>query len=107
MSGATDKVRDRFDEGVAYARENFGKLGNPPSRKRGFQESAIVACRRARPAAARARGVGLAIGAAVAGAFRTSDLENEWVGKLSDDVKADLNTRAGAVSQSCAKPRIR
>ena len=44
--------------------------------------------------------IGLAIGAAVAGAFRTSDLENEWIGDLSDDVKADLNTRAGAVSQS-------
>ena len=44
--------------------------------------------------------IGLAIGAAVAGAFRTSDLENEWIGDLSDEVKADLNTRAGAVSQS-------
>ena len=44
--------------------------------------------------------VGLTIGAAIAGAFRASDLENEWVGELSDDVKADLNTRAGAVSQS-------
>ena len=42
----------------------------------------------------------LTIGAAVAGAFRTSDLENEWVGELSDDLKADLGTRAGAVSQS-------
>jgi hypothetical protein len=44
--------------------------------------------------------VGLAIGAAVAGAFSTSDLENEWVGQFSDDVKDELNTRAGAVSQS-------
>ena len=44
--------------------------------------------------------IGLAIGAAVAGALHTSDLENQWVGDLSDDVKADLNTRAGAVSQS-------
>jgi hypothetical protein len=44
--------------------------------------------------------VGLAVGAAIAGVFRTFDLENELVGELSDDVKADLNTRAGAVSQS-------
>jgi len=44
--------------------------------------------------------VGLAIGAAVAGAFQSSDLENEWIGELSDDVKTNLNTRAGAVSQS-------
>jgi hypothetical protein len=42
----------------------------------------------------------LAVGAAVAGAFSASDLENEWVGELSDSVKEDLNARAGAVSQS-------
>ncbi|HJY92619.1 MAG TPA: hypothetical protein VJ255_20200, partial [Candidatus Acidoferrum sp.] len=35
-----------------------------------------------------------------AGAFNTSDLENEWVGELSDNVKEDLNARAGAVSRS-------
>jgi hypothetical protein len=27
MSGATDKIRDRFEEGIAYARESFDKLG--------------------------------------------------------------------------------
>ena len=42
----------------------------------------------------------MVIGATVAGAFRSSDLENEWIGELSDDVKANLNTRAEAVSQS-------
>jgi len=100
MSGATDKVRDRFDEGVAYARENFGKLGNPLPGKEAFKKarSSLADVLDRQPLVLGA--VGLAIGAAVAGAFRTSDLENEWVGKLSDDVKADLNTRAGAVSQS-------
>ena len=44
MSGAADKIRDRFDEGVAYARENFGKLG--PGQE-SLQERAIVACRHA------------------------------------------------------------
>ena len=39
--------------------------------------------------------IGLAVGAAVAGAFRTSDLENEWVGEYSDSVKEDLSERAG------------
>ena len=36
MSEAADKIRDGFDEGVAYARENFGKLnpGKEFSRKR-------------------------------------------------------------------------
>jgi hypothetical protein len=42
----------------------------------------------------------LAVGAAVAGAFSASDLENEWVGELSDGVKEDLNASAGAVSRS-------
>jgi len=44
--------------------------------------------------------IGLAVGAAVAGAFRASDLENEWVGKYSDGVREDLSKRAGAVSES-------
>lgn len=44
--------------------------------------------------------VGMAIGAAVASAFRTSDLENEWLGEISDDAKRDLSARAGAASQS-------
>jgi hypothetical protein len=34
--------------------------------------------------------LGLAVGAAVAGAIKASDLENEWVGEFSDNVKADL-----------------
>jgi hypothetical protein len=44
--------------------------------------------------------VGLAIGAAVAGAFRSLDLENEMVGEYSDSFKEDVIERAGAVSQS-------
>jgi hypothetical protein len=44
--------------------------------------------------------IGLAVGVAVAGAFQSSDLENEWVGEYSDSVKGELNERAGAVSQS-------
>ena len=44
--------------------------------------------------------IGAAIGAAVAGAFRSFDLENEWLGQISDEVRSDLNARAGSVSQS-------
>jgi hypothetical protein len=100
MSEAADKIRDRFDEGVAYARENFSKLGNPLPGKEAFAkaQSSLADVLDRQPLVLGA--VGLAIGAAVAGAFRTSDLENEWVGELSDDMKADLNTRVGAVSQS-------
>jgi len=42
--------------------------------------------------------VGLAIGAAVAGAFPASDIENEWAGPSSDDVKREVQARAAAVS---------
>jgi hypothetical protein len=100
MSGTADKIRDRFDEGVAYARKNFSKVGNPLPGKEAFAkaQSSLADVLDRQPLVLGA--VGLAIGAAVAGAFRTSDLENELVGELSDDMKADLNTRVGAVSQS-------
>ena len=91
MSGAAEKIRDRFDEGVAYTQESFDKLGAKA-------QSSLADMLERQPLVLGA--IGLAIGAAVAGAFRASDLENEWIGDLSDDVKADLNTRAGAVSQS-------
>ena len=94
MSGAANKIRDRFDEGVAYARENFGNAQESLKNA----QSSLADMLEQQPLVLGV--IGLAIGAAVAGAFRTSDLENEWVGDLSDDVKADLNARAGAVSQS-------
>jgi hypothetical protein len=95
MSGASDKIKDRFDEGVAYARENLGKPGKDAFTK---AQSSLAEMLERQPLVLGA--VGLVIGAAIAGAFRTSDLENQWVGEVSDEVKADLNTRAGAVSQS-------
>ena len=97
MSGAAEKIKDRFDEGVAYAQESFGKLG-PGKESLAKAQSSLADMLERQPLVLGA--IGLAIGAAVAGAFRSSDLENEWIGDLSDDVKADLNTRAGAVSQS-------
>jgi hypothetical protein len=100
MSGAADKMRDRFGEGVAYARENLGNLANPLPGKEAFTkaQSSLAEVLERQPLVLGV--VGLAIGAAVAGAFQSSDLENEWIGELSDDVKTNLNTRAGAVSQS-------
>ena len=97
MAEAADKISDRFDEGVAYARENFGKL-SPGKEFSAKAQSSLADLFERQPLVLGA--IGLAIGAAVAGAFRTSDLENQWIGDLSDDVKADLNERAGAVSQS-------
>jgi hypothetical protein len=96
-SGTTHKIRDRFDEGIAYAREN---IGNPLPGKEAFAkaQTSLTDAFERQPLLLGA--VGLVIGATVAGAFRSSDLEKEWMGELSDDVKADLNTRAKAVSQS-------
>lgn len=95
MVGAADKLKDRFDEGVAYARENLGRPGKEALTR---AQSSLTDVLEQQPLVLGA--VGLAIGAAIAGAFQTSAVENEWIGGLSDDVKADLNTRAGAVSQS-------
>jgi len=44
--------------------------------------------------------VGLAIGAAVASAIPATQIENEWAGDLSSQVKEDLGERAEAVKQT-------
>ena len=100
VSGAADSVQDRFDDGVAFLQENFGKLGNAlPGREAltGAQSSLTELLER-QPLVLGI--VGMAIGAAVAGAFRASEIENEYIGKVADEMKADLNRRAGAVSQA-------
>jgi hypothetical protein len=100
VSGSADAIKDRLDEGVAYARENFSKLSEalPPNETLERVQSSFTDLLERQPLLLGA--IGLAVGAAVAGAFSASDLENEWVGELSDGVKEDLNVRAGAVSQS-------
>jgi hypothetical protein len=100
MSGTTDKVRDRFEEGVACAQKNFNNLASPLPGKEAFTkaQSSIADVLDRQPLVLGA--VGLAIGVAVAGALPTLDLEDEWVGEFSDVMKTDLKTRAGAVSDS-------
>jgi hypothetical protein len=100
ISGAADRVRDRFDEGVAYAQDNFAKLNNPLPGKEAFAKahSSLSDVLERQPLVLGA--IGLAIGAAAASAFAISDVENDWVGDLSDGVKADMSGRAGAVTQS-------
>jgi len=99
-SEAADKIRDRFDEGVAFAREQFG---NPLPGKKALTkaQSSLGDMLERQPPVLGA--VGLAIGAAVAGAFRTSDIENEYVGRISDDVKDDLSKRGNAVSKALSE----
>ena len=64
--------RDRFDEGVAYAQENFGKLG-PGKESLTKAQSTLADMLERQPLVLGA--IGLAIGAAVSGAFRASDLD--------------------------------
>jgi hypothetical protein len=99
MSGAAETMTDRFDEGIAGAREMFDWVGRALPRKETFmQAQSLSDLLERQPLVLGA--VGLAIGATVAGALAKSSLEDEWVGDLSDGLKADLKERAGAVSQS-------
>ena len=100
VSSAPDAIKDRFDEGVTYARENFSKIGGALPRKETLAQiqSSFSDLLERQPLVLGA--IGLALGAVVAGAFSTSGLKNEWVGELSDSAKQDLNARASAVSRS-------
>jgi hypothetical protein len=100
MSGAAETMSERFDDGVAGAREMFDRVGRALPRKETLRQaqSSLSDLLERQPLVLGA--VGLAIGATVAGALAKSGLEDEWVGDLSDGLKADLKERAGAVSQS-------
>jgi hypothetical protein len=100
ISDAADSIKDRFDEGMAYAQESFNKIGNPLPDRHSLEwaRSSLSDILERQPLVVGA--IGLAIGAAVAGAFQTSEIENEWAGELSDAVKDDLTTRAEAVAKN-------
>jgi len=100
ISEASDGVRDRFNEGAAFAREQFGKLGNalPTEETLRKAQSSLGEVLERQPLVLGA--VGLVVGAAIAGAFRTSAIESQYVGEISDDVKNELNRRGAAVSQA-------
>ena len=103
VSETADKIKSRFDDSTSYVQEKLGSLGEPLPGKEAFTsaQSSVTDLLERQPLVLGI--VGAAIGAAVAGAFRTFDLENEWLGEISDDVKADLNARAGSVSKSLRK----
>ncbi|MBR1092053.1 hypothetical protein JQ621_31775 [Bradyrhizobium manausense] len=100
LSEAADKMRDRFEDGVEMVRDGFAKVGDqlPGSEAVTKAKSSLAEALEKQPLVIGV--IGLAIGAAVAGAFRTTEIESNYVGSMSDDVKADLKTRAGAVSQA-------
>jgi plasmid stability protein len=93
-------MSERFDEGVAGAREMFDRVGQALPGKETLKQaqSSLSDLLERQPLVLGA--VGLAIGATMAGALAKSSLEDERVGNLSDGLKADLKERAGAVSQS-------
>ncbi|MGY4331966.1 hypothetical protein ACVWWG_006383 [Bradyrhizobium sp. LB7.2] len=100
LSGTADKMRAQFEDGVEMVRDGFAKLGDqvPGGEAVSKAKSSLSDVFEKQPLVLGV--VGLAIGAAIAGASRTTDIENEYVGKTSDDVKTDLKTRVGAVSQA-------
>ena len=100
VSKAAGQMKDRFDEGTDYAWYMIGQLDEILPGKETFTraQSSLADLLDRQPLVLGA--IGLAVGAAVAGAFQSSDLENEWVGEYSDSVKGELNERAGAVSPS-------
>lgn len=102
-SEAADTIRDRFDDGVSYANQMVRSLsGALPGEETVRQvQSSLSDLLEKQPLVLGA--IGLAVGAAVAGAFKASQPENELMGGFSDNVKADLNARAGAVSRSAHK----
>ena len=94
-SQSADDLRDRFDEGASYAGETIGKLGKMFPEQEKISSSLSDLLER-QP---------LVLGVVgLAGAFKTLDLENVWVGGYSDSVKQELNERAGAVAQSVREP---
>jgi hypothetical protein len=100
MSGAAEKVKDRVNDGVAYAQETLGRAADPSAGKQAYEkaQSSLADVLERQPLLLGA--VGVAIGAAVAGAIRVTELENEAMGKFSSDLKEDIGTRSGAVVQS-------
>jgi len=100
VSKAADQMKDRFDEGTNYARDMIGQLDEILPGKETFTraQSSLTDLLERQPLVLGA--IGLLVGAAVAGAFGASDLENKWVGEYSDSIKEDVNERVGAVSQS-------
>jgi hypothetical protein len=100
LSGTADKMRAQFEDGLEMARDGFAKVRDqiPGGEAVSKAKSSLSDVLEKQPLVLGV--VGLAIGAAVAGAFRTTDIENEYVGETSDAVKADLNSGVGAVSQA-------
>lgn len=93
-------ARDGASSAVEWASESIRDIPNPmPSIKKqtSAAQSALTDVFERQPLVLGA--VGLIIGAGVASALARSELENEWVGSASDDVKDALTKRAADVAE--------
>lgn len=100
VAGTAGRMRDQLGQGVTYAREGISRLGDqlPGTESVAKVQSSLTDLLETQPLVLGV--VGMAVGAALAGAFPITELENQYVGSISDDVKSDLNSRMGAVSQT-------
>lgn len=100
VSNTAEKVRGHLNDGIAYAQETLSGIADSSDGKQTYEkaQSTLAGAFERQPLLLGA--VGIAIGAAVAGAFRVTALESETIGKLSDDVKNDFGRRTQAVAQS-------
>jgi hypothetical protein len=103
---AIDTMKSSIADTVGQAGDMVRAIPNPvSSMKQGYgqTQSALSDLLDKQPLVLGA--VGVAIGAAVAGAFPVTSVENEWAGPSSDDVKAEVQARATAVAEK-ARGRI-
>jgi hypothetical protein len=99
VSEVAGSLKEGFDKGVAYAHENFSRMGNPLPNRHTLERarSSLSDVLEQQPLVLGA--IGLAIGAAIAGAFQATEIENDWLGEASETVKEDLSARAKAVAE--------
>jgi hypothetical protein len=99
VSSTIGTMKDGIADTVGQAGDMVRAVPNPvPQMKQGYghAKTALSDLLDKQPLVIGA--VGVAIGAAVAGAFPVTSVENEWAGPSSDDVKAEVQARAAAVS---------
>lgn len=100
VSNTAEKVKGRLNDGIASAQDTLSGIADSSAGKQTYEKarSSLAGAFERQPLLLGA--VGIAIGSAVAGAFRVTALESETMGRLSDDVKNDFGRRTQAVAQS-------
>ena len=104
VSSAAGTMKDTIADTVGQAGDMVRAIPNPiPPMKQAYgqTQSALSDLLDKQPLVLGA--VGVAIGAAVAGAFPVTSVENEWAGPTSDDVRAEVQARATAVSEKARR----